>query len=197
MLRQPKTLSADVSIGEARAAFSDDHMHMVLLTEGRALVGTLTRSDLPQADDLDPALNWSKLVGRTVSPDASTVAVHALLMDQGVRRVAVVAVDGSLLGLVCLKQRRTGFCSDVDIESRSPSHHGKTSQLAGDVLHILQGPKSLAQVADANESGQFRMPTRRSGRRIDERATRAEEIADSHDEAPAGDCPGSGERSER
>jgi len=118
MLRHPKTLSADASIAEACAAFRNDHVHMVLLTEGRRLVGTLTRTDLPHTETLGPALWWSTLVGRTVSPDAPTNVVQRLLIDHGIRRVAVVNADGSLLGLMCLKQRMRGFCSDGDVAAR-------------------------------------------------------------------------------
>ncbi len=129
MLRHPKTLAADASIAQARAALSDDHVHMVLLTKGRRLVGTLTRTDLPQAETSGGALWWAILAGRTVSPDASTAMVQRLLIDHGIRRVAVVALDGSLLGLMCLKRRRTGFCSDADVEARSRSRDETTSRV--------------------------------------------------------------------
>jgi hypothetical protein len=124
MLRHPKTLPARASIAQARAALNNDHVHLVLLTEGRKLVGTLTRTDLPPPGTLGPALAWSMLVDRTVSPDTPTTVVHDLLIDQGIRRVAVVDADGSLLGLMCLKQRRTGFCSDADVAARSQSRAG-------------------------------------------------------------------------
>ncbi len=127
MLRRPKTLPAHASITQARAALSNDHVHMVLLTEGRRLVGTLTRTDLPPTGTLAPAMPWSILAGRTVSPDTPTAVVHGLLIDHGIRRVAVVTADGSLLGLVCLKQRRVGFCSDADVEARSPTRRGRST----------------------------------------------------------------------
>ncbi|MEO7980259.1 MAG: CBS domain-containing protein [Sporichthyaceae bacterium] len=133
-LRHPKTLPAHASLTQARAALSNDHVHMVLLTEGRRLVGTLTRTDLPPPGTLAPALPWSTLAGRTVSPDTPTTVVHGLLIDQGVRRAAVVAADGSLLGLMCLKQRRTGFCSDADVEARSRSCDEPTSQVGFEEL---------------------------------------------------------------
>ena len=119
MLRHPKTLPADASIGQARAALHHDHVHLVLLTEGGRLAGTLTRTDLPPAGTPGPALAWSTLVDRTVSPDAPAGVVHGLLIGRGIRRVAVVAADGSLLGLMCLTRRRTGFCSDADVAARS------------------------------------------------------------------------------
>ncbi|WP_083970861.1 CBS domain-containing protein [Actinoplanes awajinensis] len=119
MLRHPKTLPADASIVHARAALHNDHVHLVLLTEGRRLAGTLTRTDLPPPGTLGPALAWSTLVDRTVSPDTPTAVVHGLMISRGSRRAAVVTADGSLVGLMCLKQRRTGFCSDADVAARS------------------------------------------------------------------------------
>lgn len=119
MLRHPKTLSAHASITQARAALSNDHVHLVLLTEGDMLVGTLTRTDLPPTGTIGPALAWSTLVDRTASPDTLMSGVHVLLTDGGLRRLAVVGDDGALLGLICLKQGRTGFCSDAGVEARS------------------------------------------------------------------------------
>ncbi len=119
MLRHPQTLPADAPITRARAALDDDHVHLVLLTEGSRLAGTLARTDLPPPEALGPALTWSTLVDRTVSPDTPTAVVHGLLISRGIRRLAVVGADGSLLGLVCRKQRRAGFCSDADVAARS------------------------------------------------------------------------------
>ncbi len=119
MLRSPKTMPADASIEQARAALDNDHVHMVLLTSGPVLVGTVVRSDLPPIDTEGLALPWSKLAERTVSPEAMTARVHDFLIERDIRRVAVVSTDGELLGLMCLKRRRTGFCSADDVAARS------------------------------------------------------------------------------
>lgn len=120
MLRNPRTLAAGASLAQARAALADDHVHMVLLTEGPDLIGTLVRSDLPSAATGDrPARAWSSLVGRTVPPDASASDLQRLMIERGIRRVAVVDRAGTFYGLLCLKQRRTGFCSDSDVATRS------------------------------------------------------------------------------
>ena len=37
----------------------------------------------------------------------------------GRRRAAVTGADGRLLGLLCLKVSRTGFCSDQDVRARA------------------------------------------------------------------------------
>jgi hypothetical protein len=92
----------------------------------------LTRTDLPPPGTLGPALAWSTLVDRTVSPDTATAVVHGLLISRGIRRVAVVTADGSLLGLMCLKQRRTGFCSDADVAARSDGLVGEPDEVVAD-----------------------------------------------------------------
>lgn len=119
MLRRPRTLPGHASIAEARAVLRDDHLHMVLLVDGVQLVGTVTRADLPEPGTDGAALQWSVLEGRTVRSDASAADIETLLAGQGRRRAAVVDDSGALLGLVCLKRRGRGFCSDDDVESRS------------------------------------------------------------------------------
>jgi hypothetical protein len=37
----------------------------------------------------------------------------------GRRRAAVTSADGRLLGLLCLKASRAGFCSDQDVRARA------------------------------------------------------------------------------
>ncbi len=121
MLESPKTMPCDASVEQVRAALSNDHVHMVLLTEGRRLVGTVTTADLPPSGTQGAALDWSTLAGRTVSPDAPTSQARDLLLQREIRRLAVVDESGFLLGLLCLKRRRTGFCSDADVRERSES----------------------------------------------------------------------------
>ncbi len=126
MLRHPKVLDAQATVDQARAALTDDHVHMVLLTEGSTLVGTLVRTDLPhpiQRSDQGsgPALPWSTLRDRTVPSATSADTVNKLLIERGLRRLAVIDHDGTLLGLMCLKRSRTGFCSDEDGASRAQS----------------------------------------------------------------------------
>lgn len=123
VVRLPKTLAATVTVSAARAALEDDHVHMLLLTDDGRLLGTLVRSDLPaaapgDAPDDRPALPYAVLAGRTVRPDLDAEAVRRLLVERGERRRAVVDGSGVLLGLLCLKRRRIGFCSDADVAAR-------------------------------------------------------------------------------
>jgi CBS-domain-containing membrane protein len=123
MLRHPKTMSAQTSVDEARAALTNDHVHMLLITEDRILLGTVVRSDLPwTTEGCGPVLPWSVLSGRTVTPEACACAVQELLTERGLRRVAVTDHNGALFGLMCLNRNLTGFCSEDDVASRARSH---------------------------------------------------------------------------
>jgi CBS domain-containing protein len=120
VVRLPKTMGPRATVAEARAAFADDHVHMLLLTEGGQLRGTLIASDLPRSgvDDAS-ASDYASLQGRTVPPDLSAEDARQLLLTAGQRRRAVVDSSGRLLGLLCVKRRMTGFCSDADVAARA------------------------------------------------------------------------------
>ncbi len=119
MIRDPKTMTTDVTVGEVKAVFRNDHVHMVLLTEAGVLVGTLVREDVHDAPHAGRALPWAVLSGRTIPPSASAEEARGALVASGARRLAVVDDQGVLLGLLCLKRRRTGFCSERDVRSRA------------------------------------------------------------------------------
>jgi CBS domain-containing protein len=120
MLRRPDVLGVDATVGEARAAFADDHVHLVLLVhEGGRLAGTVDRDDLaPGHPPGRLAVDMSATAARVVSPHAPLGPVHAQMARQGRRRLAVVDDDGRLVGLLCLKRSGTGFCSDRDVDAR-------------------------------------------------------------------------------
>jgi hypothetical protein len=56
-----------------------------------------------------------------VPPHLPAEEAHQLLLSTGQRRRAVVDHSGRLLGLLCLKRRLTGFCSDNDVAARLPN----------------------------------------------------------------------------
>ena len=134
MVTHPKPLPVDATVGEVLDVFDDDHVHMVLLVEGAILRGTVERHDLPgdlrSASERDrrrmdrPALVLASLNGRTVSPTMPVLAARELLLARRSRRSAVVDERGALLGLLCLKRRLTGFCSDADVAARAADRVG-------------------------------------------------------------------------
>ena len=118
MVRTPRTLPPDASVAAARAALADDHIHLVLLTDGDRLVGTLAREDLAGVPDDRSAHELAILTGRTIAPTADAEAARRHLVGARRRRLAVVDEDGRLVGLLCLKRSGTGFCSDDDVAAR-------------------------------------------------------------------------------
>ena len=122
VVRLPKTMSPRATISEARAAFADDHVHMLLLTDNGRLLGTLVPSDLPASGANNaPASNYATLEGRTVPSHLRAEEARQLLLSTGRRRGAVVDHSGRLVGLLCIKRRLTGFCSDDDVAAREPN----------------------------------------------------------------------------
>jgi CBS domain-containing protein len=124
MVRHPRVLPSSACINEVVTALDSKHVHMVLLTEGATLLGTIVRADLPA--DLSngaygdrPALALARLENRTVTPDTPAATVQQYLVERGFRRLAVIDADRALLGLMCLKQRHTGFCTDGDVAARA------------------------------------------------------------------------------
>lgn len=120
-------MPSDTSVRAARAALSDDHIHMLLLTDRGKLRGTLIRDDLPDHQDHPaPALTYGVLEGRTVFGDASAEETRLHMIRRGHRRLAVINDEGDLLGLLCLKRRLAGFCSDDDVTARAAARDGGT-----------------------------------------------------------------------
>lgn len=119
MVRRPKTFPLDATVGEALAAFENSHVHMLLLTHDHTLNGTIVRRDLtPAPSGNAPLLELAHLAGRTASPRAPLTPVRERMIEQGLRRLAVIDPHRTLLGLLCLKRTLTGFCTDDGIDSR-------------------------------------------------------------------------------
>lgn len=120
----PKTLPADTTVLEVRAAFTDSHVHVVLLVEDprlprTRLLGTLVRSDLPDgAPGSATALELATLTGRTVDPATPVHDAHRRLVSSGQRRLAVVGPRRELVGLLCLRADGSGFCTDAGVAAR-------------------------------------------------------------------------------
>ncbi|UZJ26243.1 CBS domain-containing protein [Rhodococcus antarcticus] len=125
----PKTLPADTTVGEVRAAFTDAHVHVVLLVDTTRrtsdrrpltlLLGTLLRSDLPDgAAGSSAALGLATLAGRTVDPATPALDAHRRLVATGQRRLAVVGPRRELVGLLCLRADGSSFCTDAGVAAR-------------------------------------------------------------------------------
>jgi CBS domain-containing protein len=109
MLRDPKTLSGDASVGEVREVLANPKVQMVLLADGRAFKGAVTHVPA-DASPRDRALAYVDSDAATISPDASADEAFERASASPSRRVIVLDEDDNLLGLLCLNQSRTGFC---------------------------------------------------------------------------------------
>ena len=119
MIASPKTLGVEISLADAQRAFADDHVHMLLLTRDGVLHGTLVREDLRRSlDPRRPVVAVATLVGRTISPKLSLNEAQHRLEQSVARRLAVTDASGRLLGLLCLKRSRQGFCTGADVLAR-------------------------------------------------------------------------------
>lgn len=125
VVRIPKTLPPHTTVAEARRALAaSPKVHLLLITDAGRLLGTLDEVDLRRADDDEaPAVAHAVLAGRTIRGDLNAEQARRHMLELGVRRLAVVDPNGGLLGLLCLKRRRTGFCSDLDVAARAADPH--------------------------------------------------------------------------
>ena len=121
MLTTPVRHPLSATVGEIRDFFRDDHVHAALIVSPAGhLEAVVERDDIAGCRALDvAAAPLGRLPGRTVSAGAGLAEVRRAMTGTGRRRVAVTSADGRLLGLVCLKASRAGFCSDQDVRARA------------------------------------------------------------------------------
>lgn len=120
MIRKPKTCDSTATVGQLRQFFTDDHVHVALIVDHRRLLTVIERSDISRATPADtPARFLGRLAGRvTVGTESLELANRQMLLS-GQRRLAVSDQNGLLLGLLCQKRSRAGFCTDQDIRDRA------------------------------------------------------------------------------
>lgn len=132
MVTVPKTLPSSVDVAGARAAFASPKVHLLLLVRGDRLDTTLTRADLRGAGD-GPARRHGRTAGRVTGPGEPLADVGAWMRRTGTRRLAVIAEDDRLVGLLCLQASGAGFCSDAGVMARMldrfVSFHGRCGPL--------------------------------------------------------------------
>jgi CBS domain-containing protein len=111
MLADPKTLSADATVGDLRRLFARPSVLTALLVDGAAFVGVVVRENLGDLADDAPARPLARSAGVTIGPEAPASEAMARMNGNGTWRLVVVGPDGvTLKGLVCLNSKRTGFC---------------------------------------------------------------------------------------
>ncbi|HEY2518849.1 MAG TPA: CBS domain-containing protein [Streptosporangiaceae bacterium] len=121
MVTTPVRHALTATVGELRDFFRDEHVHAALITGPAGhLAAVVERGDLdPHRAPDAAAAPLGRLAGRTVPPGASLADVQEAMNGSGRRRAAVTSADGRLLGLLCRKASRAGFCSDQDVSARA------------------------------------------------------------------------------
>jgi hypothetical protein len=121
MLTAPDRHPPSATVGEIQAFFTDDHVHAALIVSAAGyLEAVVERDDIAACQAPGAAAApWGRLAGRTIPPGASLAEVRREMARARRRRAAVTSADGRLLGLLCLKSSRAGFCSDNDVHTRA------------------------------------------------------------------------------
>ena len=126
MLTHIKLSPANVTVRDLQRLFGDDHVHVALIVANGRLLSVIARTDLTDRHS-GPAVALGRLKSRVVAPDADLDQMWRAMLGSGRRRLAVVAADGTLRGLLCLKRDGTGFCSDPDVRAREAARRQAAS----------------------------------------------------------------------
>jgi CBS domain-containing protein len=112
MIRAPKTLPGDASVGEVRRMFEKPSIRTVLLTDGRAFAGAIERDGFAaEAPDDAPARSYVQPESATATPGMPMSEAVKLLDGRDEPRLVVLDDDGvTLAGLLCVNSTATGFC---------------------------------------------------------------------------------------
>jgi CBS domain-containing protein len=116
MLRDPKTVPWDATVGEVRHILANPSVELLLLADGSTFRGAIVA--IPDdAEPGSPARDYVEPNVETISPAESAAVAFEVTARNPTRRVVVVDDDGRLLGLVCVDRALTRFCG---IAARSP-----------------------------------------------------------------------------
>ena len=114
MLREPRTVAPDTTVGAARATFENPRVRLLLLARAGAFVGAVTRESIPAEAADDAALDGLARDDEVwVGPEDPVGRAVELLDARATERLPVVAADGTLVGLVCFNRLHGHFCVDA------------------------------------------------------------------------------------
>src|SRR4051794_108487 len=120
MLRSPRTVAPDTTVGEARETFANPRVRLLLVARGDTFLGAVTRDSIPD-DAVDDATldGLAGDPGTLVAPEDPVAHAVELLESRDTDRLPVVAGDGSIVGLVCFNRRHGHFCVDAPADALS------------------------------------------------------------------------------
>jgi len=112
MVRRPKSLPVDATVGDVRRKFENPSLQNVVLLDGTAFAGLVDRGEVPaDAPDSARAREFAASDVLTTSPDVPVPDVLAAMDADQLSRLVVLDADGrTFAGLVCLDHTGEGFC---------------------------------------------------------------------------------------
>jgi|SRR4051794_6696360 CBS domain-containing protein len=109
MMLEPRSVGPDTPMSEVRDTFASPSVKLMLVTDGERFLGTLGRDDLPAEGD-GPIAPHVRSDRPSLRPDDPVDRAMALVHEQGMTRIPVLAEGDRLLGLICFNQSRSAFC---------------------------------------------------------------------------------------
>jgi CBS domain-containing protein len=113
MLRGPRVVAPETTVAQARQAFENPRVRLLLVCRGDAFLGAVSRELVGADVDGDVTLEQLAGDGALVRPDDPVGRAVELLDAERAERLPVVAGDGTLVGLVCFNRTRGHFCVDA------------------------------------------------------------------------------------
>jgi CBS domain-containing protein len=113
MMREPRVVAPETTVAQAREAFENPRVRLLLVGRDGAFLGAVTREVV--GPDVDGATTLEELAGgdrALVRPDDPVSRALELLDAEQGERLPVVEVDGTLVGLVCFNRKHGHFCVD-------------------------------------------------------------------------------------
>jgi CBS domain-containing protein len=112
MVRRPKSLPVDATVGDVRRKLENPSLRNVVLLDGTAFAGLVDREEVPaDLPDRAPARELAAFDVPTTTPDVPVRDVLAAMDAGQLSRLVVLDDDGrTFAGLVCLDHTGEGFC---------------------------------------------------------------------------------------
>src|SRR5688500_14371506 len=94
MLRSPRTVPPETTVGAARETFENERVRLLLVARGDAFVGAVTRESIPaDVPDDEPLAGLASDPGTLVAPDEPVSRAVELIESRDTDRLPVVAAD--------------------------------------------------------------------------------------------------------
>ena len=114
----PFVCGPDTSLAEAARAMEESDLGSLAVVEGMTLLGLITERDIRRAvaTSIDTSISVTEVMSGdpdTFDPDLDVWDAAAWIAESGYRHLPVVADDGSLMGVVSIRDLMTALLDTV------------------------------------------------------------------------------------